>query len=76
MDSRLKAPGINRLKLKSDILLSTYAINFDLRRYNMADLSSEFTKFELAQLRSTQKVLHRMIKLQAEGLHSSTFGLT
>jgi hypothetical protein len=30
----LKAPGSKRLKLHCDILLSTSAVNFNLRRYN------------------------------------------
>jgi len=29
----LKAPGYERLKLECDILLSTYAFNFNLRHY-------------------------------------------
>jgi hypothetical protein len=31
----LKPPGAKRPKLKCDILLSTYAFNFNLRRYNV-----------------------------------------
>jgi len=31
----LKAPGTKRLKLKCDILLSTCAFKFNLRRYNV-----------------------------------------
>jgi hypothetical protein len=31
---RLKAPGHTRLKLKCDELLSNFAFNFNLRRYN------------------------------------------
>ena len=31
---KLKPPGAKRLKLKCDILLSTSAFNFNLRRYN------------------------------------------
>jgi len=30
----MKPPGTKRLKLKCDILLSTYAFKFNLRRYN------------------------------------------
>ena len=30
----LKAPGIRRLNLKYDDLLSSFAFNFNLRRYN------------------------------------------
>ena len=35
MKPKLKPPGTKRLKLKCDILLSTFAFNFDLRRYMM-----------------------------------------
>jgi hypothetical protein len=33
MKLKLKPPGTKRLKLKFDILLSTYAFKFNLRRY-------------------------------------------
>ena len=33
----LKVPGTKRLKLKHDKLLSTFAFNFNLRRYNTAE---------------------------------------
>jgi len=33
---RLKPPGDERLKLKCDILLSTFAVKFNLRRYTLA----------------------------------------
>jgi len=36
MKSKLKAPGTERLKLKHDNLLSRFAFNFNLRRYNTA----------------------------------------
>jgi hypothetical protein len=32
----LKAPGRNRLKLKHERLLLTFAFKFNLRRYNLA----------------------------------------
>jgi hypothetical protein len=34
IQAELKPPGTKRLKLKCDILLSTYAFKFSLRRYN------------------------------------------
>jgi hypothetical protein len=34
MEPKLKPPGIKFLKLKCDILLSTSAFKFNLRRYN------------------------------------------
>ena len=34
MKSMVKAPGTKRLKLKYDKLLSKFAFNFNLRRYN------------------------------------------
>jgi len=36
MKSKLKPPGTKRSKLKCDIPLSTYAFNFNLRRYSLA----------------------------------------
>ena len=40
MKPQLKPPGTQRLKLNCDILLSTSAFKFNLRRYNTASLSS------------------------------------
>ena len=39
MKPKLKPPGTERLKLKCDILLSTSAFKFNLRRYNVALIS-------------------------------------
>jgi hypothetical protein len=36
MKPKLKPPGTKRLKLHCDILLSTYAVMFNLRHYNQA----------------------------------------
>jgi len=36
INSTFKAPGTNRLKLEFDDLLSSFAFNFNLRRYTMA----------------------------------------
>jgi hypothetical protein len=36
----LKAPGTERLKLKSDKLLSSFGFTFDLRRYNLDDFTA------------------------------------
>ena len=36
INPKLKAPGTKRLKLKCDILLSTSAFKFNLRRYSQA----------------------------------------
>jgi len=38
MKPTLKAPGTERLKLKYDIMLSSFAFNFNLRRYIMGRL--------------------------------------
>jgi hypothetical protein len=35
MKPELKPPGTKRLKLKCVLLLSTYALNFNLRRYTL-----------------------------------------
>jgi len=37
MKPALKAPGTNRLRLMCDILLSTFAFNFNLRRFSEGD---------------------------------------
>jgi len=37
MNPTLKPPGTKHLKLKCDVLLSAFAFNLDLRRYNMVD---------------------------------------
>ena len=39
---KLKPPGTKRLKPKCDILLSTPAFKFELRRYNVGALQKEF----------------------------------
>ena len=36
---KLKPPGTKRLKLKCDVLLSTSAFKFNLRRYTMVPLT-------------------------------------
>jgi hypothetical protein len=38
---KLKPPGTKRLKLKCDVLLSTSAFKFNLRRYNEASLAEQ-----------------------------------
>jgi hypothetical protein len=38
----LKAPGTNRLKLNYDALLSNVAFKFNLRRYNMSAILTNF----------------------------------
>jgi hypothetical protein len=40
MKPKLKPPVTKRLKLKSDVLLSTSAFNFNLRRYTMARVNA------------------------------------
>jgi len=39
----LKAPGTKRLELKCDELLSSFAFNFNLRRYNVVSASRDRT---------------------------------
>ena len=48
MKPKPKPPGTKRLKLKCDILLSTFAFKFKLRRYNvpLADLPRIAHKLE------------------------------
>ena len=54
MKPTLKAPGIKRLKLKCDTLLSNFAFNFNLRRYieglDGADVFVDLTQALPAQL--------------------------
>ena len=42
MKPKLKPPGTKRLKLNCDILLSTSAFKFNLRRYTMDEILFEF----------------------------------
>jgi len=78
----LKAPGIKRLKLECDELVSTCAFKFKLRRYNkvnqfytaptavralMKSGDSYVTKHDRSSLRILGSV--------GRGLHSSTFQL-
>ena len=44
MKSKLKAPGTKRLRLKYDGPLSSFAFNFNLRRYTqeLSDIMKEF----------------------------------
>jgi hypothetical protein len=44
MKPRLKRPGTMRLKLKCDILLSTSAFKFNLRRYTKEMLLSKYSE--------------------------------
>ena len=39
MKSVLKAPGTKLLRLKCDELLSSFAFNFNMRRYNVRDIA-------------------------------------
>jgi hypothetical protein len=43
MKLKLKPPGTKRLKLKCDILLSSFASKFILRRYNKVASAKEMT---------------------------------
>ena len=40
MKPKLKAPGTKRLKLTYDILLQSFAFNFNLRRYIMGGIEA------------------------------------
>ena len=59
MKLKLKPPGIERLKLKHDEPLSTFAFNCNLRRYTVVRLAA----------------VHRTVLPPGRGLHSSTFRL-
>jgi len=45
MKPKLKPPGTRRLKLKCDVLLSTSAFKFNLRRYTKADVCDSSSSF-------------------------------
>ena len=50
MRSKLKAPPVfKRLKLTYDILLSRFAVNFNLRRYNKA-LRNQYVALDAVEL--------------------------
>ena len=38
IEATLKAPGIKRLKLELDVLISSFAFKFNLRRYTLVTL--------------------------------------
>jgi hypothetical protein len=45
IEPKLKLPGTERLKLKCDILLSTSAFKFNMRRYTLAGAEGELAEF-------------------------------
>jgi hypothetical protein len=46
----LKAPGTERLKLRCNVLLSNFPLNFKLRRYNWDDLELFFEPHAAASM--------------------------
>jgi len=44
MKPKLKPPGTSSLKLKCDVMLSTSAFKFDLRRYIMSVVMTHFNR--------------------------------
>ena len=46
MKPKLKPPGTKRLRLKCDILLSTSAFKFNLRRYTEVSSTIEFAAYD------------------------------
>ena len=65
MKPKLKPPGTKRLKLKCDILLSTSAFNFNLRRYTV-----EWQSVDLSL--AVENTLQTM---DGRGVHPSTLQL-
>ena len=51
--SMLKAPGTKRLKLNYDILISSFAFSFNLRRYTTVDLDAL-----VSRLKTTSSMIH------------------
>jgi len=60
----LEAPGIKRLKLKLDILLSTFAFKFNLRRYNLAAHRGDVRRHNVGALRRRQGL--RLVHFSAQ----------
>ena len=46
---KLKAPRTKRLKLKHDVLLSSFAFNFNLRRYTTSNYVLSLDAFDLSR---------------------------
>ena len=68
MNPKLKPPGAKRLKLNCDVLLSTSAFKFNLRRYIMGAAAVLFVLALEHRLPNVKTIVGR-------GLHSSTFQL-
>jgi len=70
MKPKLKPPETEPLKLMCDILLSTSAVGFNLRRYSMApdfaEINREIDEEEEAE-EATQKMAAAAARGQAEG---------
>jgi len=54
---KLKPPGRERLKLKCDVLLSTFAFKFNLRRYDMGAFFNNTLRENLTYGRAWQNLL-------------------
>ena len=54
---KLKPPGTKRLKLKGDVLFSSVAFKYDLRRYATEEAAAQAGTSTRPLLRSTQAVL-------------------
>jgi hypothetical protein len=59
---KLKPPGTKRLKLKCDMLLSTFAFNHNLCRYSMAKRNADFIAVGTASKRcpATSSLVQRI----------------
>ena len=64
----LKAPGITRLKLKCDKLLSNFAFKFNLRRYIMG-LGAPHGYYQLNSTSPTNPVKCKYCGLRFYGVH-------
>jgi len=59
----LKAPGMERLKLKYDVMLSSFAFNSNLRRYSMDDIIADVSVSHLCD--GTKEVYNLTGQIQA-----------
>jgi len=64
MKPKLKAPGTKRLKLKCDILLSTSAFKFNLRRYPKSPAAAVFRVLVAEDSRANQMAISRLLRAQ------------
>jgi len=72
MKPKLKPPGTKRLKLQCDLLLSSYAFKFGLRRYTMAAeewtarAEAAFREINTDKMYTMQQALLTLVHIRAQ----------